>query len=215
MTTFDDSVNDSPCAANGIARREDLKFSYVGTGLDVNNMVDDVDTTILPTDIFGITASGTNELDTAGVHISNIIASADFGRDNLNELGRKGPYHRFVRFPVEISCEIEVSSISGDMVSATEEGVFTTLPVGGCSNAGNLNNQTIRIATCEGTRIYLGAKNKLSSVNYSGADAGGGNVAVSYTYTTFNDFTVMHTGDPNTHYDSTDLTIRQMYLRDV
>ena len=33
---------------------------------------------------------------------------------------------------------------------------------------------------------------RLSSVNYGGGDAGGGNETVSYTYTTFNDFTVSH-----------------------
>ena len=60
-------------------------------------------------------------------------------------------------------------------------------------------DRTIRVATCEGTRIYLGRKNKLSSVNYSGGDAGGGNVSVSYTFTTFNDFTVMHSGDPHSN----------------
>ena len=40
-------------------------------------------------------------------------------------------------------------------------------------------------------------KNKLASVNYSGADAGGGNATASYTFTTFNDFTVIHSGDPH------------------
>ena len=45
--------------------------------------------------------------------------------------------------------------------------------------------------------IYLGEKNKLASVNYGGGDAGGGNVTVSYSYTTFNDFTVLHPEDPN------------------
>ena len=53
------------------------------------------------------------------------------------------------------------------------------------------------IVTCEGTAIYLGEKNKLSSVNYGGGDAGGGNVTVTYSYTTFNDFTVIHPQDPN------------------
>ena len=57
--------------------------------------------------------------------------------------------------------------------------------------------QIIRIATCEGTRIFLGDKNKLASVNYGGGDAGGGNVTVTYSYTTFNDFTVLHPQDPN------------------
>jgi len=60
----------------------------------------------------------------------------------------------------------------------------------------NLSNEVIRIATCEGTRIYLGNKNKLASINYGGGDAGGGNVTVTYSYTTFNDFTVLHPQDP-------------------
>ena len=62
----------------------------------------------------------------------------------------------------------------------------------------NLSNQVIRVATCEGTRIYLGTKNKLASVNYGGGDAGGGNVSVTYSYTNFNDMTVMHPQDPST-----------------
>ena len=49
--------------------------------------------------------------------------------------------------------------------------------------------------SCEGLRVYLGKKNKLSSVNYAGGDAGGGNATVTYTFTTFNDFTVMHQYD--------------------
>ena len=58
-----------------------------------------------------------------------------------------------------------------------------------------MTDATIRIATCEGLRIYLGKKNKLASVNYGGGDAGGGNATVSYTFTTFNDFTVIHESD--------------------
>ena len=34
-------------------------------------------------------------------------------------------------------------------------------------------------------------------MNYGGGDAGGGNVTVTYSYTTFNDFTVLHPQDPN------------------
>ena len=71
----------------------------------------------------------------------------------------------------------------------------------GCGSTGrNVNNRTIRIASCDGTRIYLGRKNKLSSVNYSGGDTGGGNVTISYTFSTFNDCTVMHSQDPNGSY---------------
>ena len=57
--------------------------------------------------------------------------------------------------------------------------------------------QSIRIVSCDGTSIYLGTQNKLDSVNYGGGDAGGGNVTVSYSYSTFNDFTVIHPQDPD------------------
>lgn len=208
---------DSPPGVGGVNRRENLIL--VGTdlspGTDDNGMVDDVDMTILPPEVFGISSSGTNEKSDApdfDAHLSSITVSADLGRENINELGRKGPYHRTVTFPIEVTCEIEVTTTSGDMISATEGGIYTT-GTDPCLDGGNLLNRTIRIATCEGTRIYLGLKNKLSSVNYTGGDAGGGNVTVTYTFTTFNDFTVMHTGDPNSNFDSTSLAIRQTHLR--
>ena len=43
--------------------------------------------------------------------------------------------------------------------------------------------------------MFLGNKNKLSSVTYGGGDAGGGNATVTYSYSTFNDFTVVHWAD--------------------
>ena len=36
---------------------------------------------------------------------------------------------------------------------------------------------------------------RLSSVSFGGGDAGGGNATVTYSYTTFNDFTVLHPSD--------------------
>ena len=191
---------DSPQGSGGVNRRENLDYGFLAaSGEDVNNMVADADCTVLPPEVFGITASGTNEEQSDGsfgAHVSNITVSVDFGREEINELGRKGPYHRFITFPVEVTCEIEVTSSSGDMVSATEAGIYTT-GTDDCDDGGNLANRTIRIATCEGTRVYLGTKNKLSSVNYTGGDAGGGNVSVTYSYSTFNDFTVLHDQDPN------------------
>jgi hypothetical protein len=195
---FSSTSDDSPIGSAGVNRREDLLFDSTGTTLDINGMVADVDCTILPPEVFGITASGTNEktADVYGAHINSITCSVDLGRDQINELGRRGPYTRHVRFPTEVTCEIQVTSSSGDMVSATENGIFTT-GVGCGADLGNLKNRTIRIATCEGTRIYLGAKNKLKSTNYSGGNSDGGNVDVSYSYSTFNDFTICHSGDPH------------------
>jgi len=39
--------------------------------------------------------------------LQNIKVSADLGRKELFELPRRGPYHRYVNFPVEVRCEIE------------------------------------------------------------------------------------------------------------
>lgn len=208
--------NDAPIGLGGVNRRQDLQYTATSGTTDVNGMIADPDATILPPDVFGISSSGTNDIDgdgNYGAHLSNISVSVDFGREEINELGRRAPYHRVVTFPVEVTCEIEVTSTSGDLVSATEEGIYTT-GTDPCEDAGNLLDRTIRISTCEGTRIYLGTKNKLASVNYSGGDANGGNVTVTYSFTTFNDFIVIHSGDPNAS-GSTWWTNRSTYLVDL
>jgi len=212
MTGAFDNTN-GPQGNSGVNRRWDLLFAVSAThGADSNGQEQYSDATILPPDVYGITESGINELTDGkyGAHLSNITVSCDFGREEINELGRKGPYHRFVTFPVEVTCEIEVTSISGDLISATEEGIYST-GTGCADDLGNLRDRTIRIATCESTRLYLGVKNRLSSVNYSGGDAGGGNVSVTYSYVTYNDFTVMHEYDPNASGDDW-WTLRTNYI---
>jgi len=178
--------NDEPIGQGGVNRRQDLVFD--GTG---------VDSTVLPYEVYGISSSGTNDSSGGdfGAHVTNISCSADLGREEIFELGRRSPYHRPVTFPIEVTCEVETISISGDMVSATEEGIYGSGSAF-CIEKSNLVDRTIRIATCEGTRIYLGDKNKLASVSYAGGDAGGGNVTTTYSFTTFNDMTVLHSGDP-------------------
>jgi hypothetical protein len=42
----------------------------------------------------------------------------------------------------------------------------------------------------DGSRFDLGTKNRLSSVNYTGGDAGGGNATTTYSFSTYNDLTV-------------------------
>ena len=191
---------DTPPGSGGVNRRENINFAVAdGSAVDTNGMVADPHATILPSIVYGISSSGTNRETQTNIwdaHISNITCSVDLGREQINELGRKGPYYRFITYPVEVTTEIEVTSASGDMVSAIEEGILTPAGAGHCLDSGNLSNQTIRIATCEGLRLYTGTKNKLSATNYTGGDAGGGNVAVTYTFTTFNDFTTMHYSDP-------------------
>lgn len=106
-------------------------------------------------------------------HLQSVSVSADFGQENLLELGRFGPYAKFVTFPIEVSCEFEVIATSGDLKS-----------VSGINK--NLVDQTILLKDDAGTVIDLSDKNKLSSISYSGGDTGGGNSNVTYSYTNFN-----------------------------
>ena len=110
-------------------------------------------------------------------HIQSISVSADFGQENILELGRFGPYARFASFPIEVTTEFEVISTSGDLQNVSGNGT-------------NLTNQPIKILDQAGTVLDCGIKNKLSSVSYSGADTGGGNATVSYSFSNFNNLTV-------------------------
>ena len=110
-------------------------------------------------------------------HIQNISVSADFGRENILELGRFGPYYKYATFPFEVTSEFEVIATEGDLVN-----------VSGSSE--NLTARSIVIKDTAGTVLDLGSKNKLTSVSYSGGDTGGGNATVSFSYSTFNDLKV-------------------------
>jgi len=156
--------SDTPAASDGVQRRQEFKYS----------------TSKLPADIPGIsgTSAGNGISGTTPIaHIQNWSMSADFGREQIFELGRKGTYHRYVTFPVEISNEFEVISTSGDLVGADE-------------NNDNLDNRTILIELNDGTQFDFGTKNKLQSVGYTGGDTGGGNVSMTFSYITFNDLSV-------------------------
>jgi len=112
-----------------------------------------------------------------GMRIQSIAISADFGQENIQELGRFGPYTRYATFPLEVSCDIEVIARQGDLVSVS-------------GNAENLSDRNILIQDSAGTVLNLGSKNKLASVSYTGGDTGGGNATVSYSYSNFNSLTV-------------------------
>lgn len=179
-------------ASGGVNRREDLIFTGQNSAaLDTNNQVAATNCTILPPDIQGINASGLNVPDSLGNYpasVQNISVTCDLGRDQIDELGHKAPYFRYVNFPVEVKTDIEIISKSGDFVAGTDTGIN--------SDGTNLTNRTIKIKAREGIFINLGTKNKLNSVTMGGADAGGGNETITYSYTTFNDFTIEHPQDP-------------------
>jgi hypothetical protein len=176
--------------SGGVNRREDVIF---GSGANVS---------LLPRNIPGVdqtagSNSGLNLLTGGvyGVHVQSWNVNTDLGREELFELGRQGTYYRFVNFPVEVTNELTVISVSGDMISAIEGGIYDS-GVGECGNRFNLVDQTIKLVLCEGLIVDSGSSNKLSSVGVSGGDAGGGNVEVTYSYSNFNEFDVKHPSDP-------------------
>jgi len=181
-----------------VNRRENMNFATSSS--DLADITVGYDYVRIPNEIPGVDSAGWISPRAAGTsneaHVQSITVSTDLGREELFELGTRQPYARIVTFPVEVTCDIEMLSLSGDMIQALADGCSTSTAQ--CTAVtDNLTNQTIRVAACEGTRIFLGDKNKLASVNYGGGDAGGGNVTVTYSYTTFNDFTVLHPQDPN------------------
>lgn len=197
---FEDGL-DQPLSypnSGGVQRREDVIFApLVGspTGVDENGASNGW-CTILPTDIYGISSSGTNNYVSGqyGAHIQSITISTDLGRTPINELGRKSFYFRPINFPVEIRTEIEVIATKWDGISGDEAGGHNGAPAGS-----NLKNQTIRVQMREGTRIDCGTRNKLNSVAWSGGDAtsGGSNVTNRYSYVGYNYLLVTHPADPS------------------
>jgi len=185
VTVEDFNGNDKPLegvpghASGGIVRREDVLISG----------------SILPQSIRGVIGSGysnafNHTTNKNRVHVQNFSVSTDFGREDILELGRKTPYTRPANFPIEISCEIEAITSSGDFVSAYEYGdsnLFTTVDSGN-----NTQNEIIYVSVRQGYGWDLGNKNRLASVSYGGGDAGGGNATCSYSYTNFNDLDVQN-----------------------
>jgi hypothetical protein len=153
-----------------------------GTDTAVSGVVRRADVDIVNSDIptealYQRDSSDASTGQSDGARIQSISVSADFGQENIQELGRFGPYTRYATFPLEVSCDIEVMALQGDLVSVS-------------GNAPNLTNRTINIVDSAGTVLALGDNNKLSSVSYTGGDTGGGNATVTYSYTNFNSLTV-------------------------
>lgn len=186
-TVGGDDLSANQKAAGGIQRRENV----------------DVGSSILPTALPGVAADGTF-VDVNGnptAHVQNISISTDFSREDILELGRKGPYYRAPNFPIEVTCDVEMIAIASDQILAFEEGkqtdnagtfntAYTQAVADTISTGDNTPEEAIQILLEDGTNFDLGTKNRLSSVTYGGGDSAGGNATVTYSYTNFNELEV-------------------------
>ena len=136
--------------------------------------------------------------------VQNITVSASLNRENINELGFFGPYYKYTTFPIEVTSEFELVSVSGDFINANDFMAYDNEdnPISSATCAtdySNTPNEEIVIKVCGATNadalyLDLGTKNRLTSVNYTGGDTGGGNATVTYSYQTFNKFNVIPVG---------------------
>jgi len=193
-TNTDAPLDLNATSGNSLQRREHVVMvPGTGTTLDSNGMVTGK-VSCFPTDIYGITSSGTNPVSGDGylVPFQSMTISADLGRETVFELGTRAPYAKFVNFPVEVRSEFETLLTKWDNISATSSGGQNGAPAGY-----NTKYQSIRLYLQDGTSIDCGTRNKLASVAWQGGDAGGGNVVGRYSYQGFNDLTVKHPNDPS------------------
>jgi hypothetical protein len=167
-------------ASGGIQRREDVIL----------------ESCIFPASIKGVAGTGIGNAKSGTlnlIHVQNVSINTDFSREDILELGKKTPYYRPAGFPIEVTCEIEAITTSGDFVFAYEEG--DPALYGTTASGDNTGEENIYIQLRGGHAWDLGSRNRLTSVTYGGGDATGGNVSTTYSYTNFNDLDVQWSGD--------------------
>lgn len=115
-------------------------------------------------------------------HIQDVSISANLGRQDIFELGRKRPCYRYASFPVAVQTSISVvtaGTTPGDLVNAN-------------GDANNLSNEPIMIKMSDGTTFDMGNKNKCTSVSYGGGSTGGEPATVTYQFENFNKLDVVN-----------------------
>lgn len=187
--------SDAPIGDNSsVLRRENVIIGSAGSTLGTGSTTF---RTVVPDFIEGATTGATGVdggntglqsncsiiPENGRLYLNSFSCSVDLGRESINQLGKRGPYYRYISFPVDVTTDMEVVAVGGDNVDAAE-------------NEQNLSDHSIQVVLDDSTVIQLGNKNKLTSVTYGGGDAGGGNATISYSMTNSNDFVVLHSGDP-------------------
>lgn len=175
---------------NSVFTSNDAPIGYLGSVVRRQHF--DFGVSRLPPSLPGISSSGTNNSNSDGFYncsIQNASVSWDLGRQNINELGHKGPYFRYPTPNVEVNTTFEVVSKSGDNVYATEAGIL--------GNGNNLSNETIILRSLDSTKIDCGTKNKMVSSSISNGSTGGDIQTLSFSYQGYNVAIVTHSSDPS------------------
>ena len=176
--TFDNT--DTPLAlasSGGVNMREDLLIGQASGGMSR-----------FPTEVEGVSSSGYIAVTTGipAVYLESIRVSCNLNRQAVYALGKRGACHRYMTVPTKVETTIEVQSKQGDNKNCLEE-------------SDNLSNQVIYLACREGTRLDLGSRNKLMSVQtqLGNAQGGGANVAkTTYSYEGYS-LALTHPQDPS------------------
>lgn len=156
------SASGTPAATGGVAQRQHLLMG----------------SSVFPNTIKGISGGANSEADGCfNASLQSASVSVSMGREQILELGRKTPYFRYMKFPVEVSSDFEIIAKTGD---GRDVGATAALLV----------DEEIKLVFNQGTTIDCGTKNKLASVNFTGGGAGGDNATISYSYKGYNSFTV-------------------------
>jgi len=111
--------------------------------------------------------------------IQSIDISVDVAREDIFKLGQKASFFKSVTFPITVETTFEIVTSEGDKIEAV-------------STANNLTNRSIILVTDGGLTIDLGTANKVSSVDFGGYDATGGNGLLTITYQNSNSLNISH-----------------------
>jgi hypothetical protein len=117
--------------------------------------------------------------------------SCDFGREDIMELGKKQPVTKVATFPLEVTCEEEFlnkneTDTNGPDFPGTTE----------CEDVTTATEKKHGFAPCNDSSADItvsGGGFRLTSVNHTGGDAGGGNQTVTKSFQTFNSFAINST----------------------
>jgi len=129
----------------------------------------------------------TLDADLDDFKIPSISVSVDFGREQMFSLGQRQAYHRYVTFPIEVTCDIEayVTDVADMAVKVHAEDDNTSeQKIKFIVAAGPVDNLHAGGAVIH--TFDLGEKNRLSSITWNGISTDGTNATITYSYRNFN-----------------------------